>query len=72
MLGRPDSDEMRDHGPLIETEDFRDEGARGIWDDFSPPHFGFKKGRNGQLQLEFRNLRSCRHPPLFQFRLQPH
>jgi beta-galactosidase len=44
MLGRPDSDEMRDKAPLIETEDFRDEGARGIWDDYSPPHFGFKKG----------------------------
>jgi beta-galactosidase len=45
MLGRPDGDDMRDKAPLIETEDFRDEGARGIWDDFSPPHFGFKKGR---------------------------
>ena len=44
MLGRPDGDDMRDKAPLIETEDFRDEGARGIWDDFSPPHFGFKKG----------------------------
>jgi beta-galactosidase len=29
---------------MIETEDFREEGARGIWDDYSPPHFGFKKG----------------------------
>jgi beta-galactosidase len=27
---------------MVETEDFRDEAARGIWDDFSPPHFGFK------------------------------
>jgi beta-galactosidase len=45
MLGRPDGDEMRDKAPLIETEDFRDEGARAIWDDFSPPSFGFKKGR---------------------------
>jgi beta-galactosidase len=44
MLGRPDGDDMRDKAPLIETEDFRDEGARGIWDDYSPPHFGFKKG----------------------------
>jgi beta-galactosidase len=44
MLGRPDGDDMRDRAPLIETEDFRDEGPRGIWDDFSPPHFGFKKG----------------------------
>jgi beta-galactosidase len=34
--------ERRDKAPLIETEDFRDEAARGIWDDFSPPHFGFK------------------------------
>jgi len=32
----------RDRAPLIEAEDFRDEAARGIWDDFSPPHFGFK------------------------------
>jgi beta-galactosidase len=32
----------RDRAPLIETEDFRDEGPRGIWDDASPPHFGFK------------------------------
>jgi beta-galactosidase len=45
MLGRPSTDVMRDKAPLIETEDFRDEGARAIWDDFSPPHFGFKKGQ---------------------------
>jgi beta-galactosidase len=32
----------RDKAPLIETEDFRDEAARGIWDDASPPQFGFK------------------------------
>jgi beta-galactosidase len=32
--------------PLIETEDFRDEAARRFWDDYSPPHFGFKKGPN--------------------------
>ncbi len=34
--------ERRDKAPLIEVEDFREEAARGIWDDFSPPHFGFK------------------------------
>ncbi len=38
------SDERRDRAPLIETEDFRDEGARRFWDDYSPPHFGFKPG----------------------------
>lgn len=38
------SAERRDRAPLIETEDFRDEALRSIWDDFSPPHFGFKKG----------------------------
>jgi beta-galactosidase len=32
----------RDRAPLIETEDFRDEAPRGIWDDYSPPTFGFK------------------------------
>jgi beta-galactosidase len=43
-LFRAYSDERRDRAPLIETEDFRDEGARRFWDDFSPPHFGFKPG----------------------------
>jgi beta-galactosidase len=46
MLGGPYTDEDRNQAPMVETEDFRDEGARGIWDDFSPPHFGFKKGPN--------------------------
>ena len=32
----------RDKAPLLEAEDFRDEAARGIWDDSSPPTFGFK------------------------------
>jgi beta-galactosidase len=36
----------RDRAPLIEVEDLRDEAPRGIWDDFSPPHFGFKAGPN--------------------------
>ncbi len=40
------SAERRDRAPLIETEDLRDEALRGIWDDFSPPHFGFKIGPN--------------------------
>jgi beta-galactosidase len=40
------SAQRRDKAPLIETEDFRDEGARRFWDDFSPPYFGFKKGPN--------------------------
>jgi len=42
----------RDKAPLIETEDFRDEAGRNIWDNFSPPHFGFKpksgSGRDGR------------------------
>ena len=44
------SAERRDRAPLIETEDFRDEGARRFWDDFSPPYFGFKKGPNDTWQ----------------------
>jgi beta-galactosidase len=46
MLGGPYDAQMRDQAPLIETEDFRDEGARRFWDDYSPPYFGFKKGPN--------------------------
>ena len=38
------SDERRDIAPIIEMEDFRDEASRRFWDDYSPPHFGFKKG----------------------------
>jgi beta-galactosidase len=40
------SAERRDRAPIIETEDFRDESARRFWDDYSPPHFGFKPGPN--------------------------
>jgi beta-galactosidase len=40
------SAQRRDKAPLIETEDFRDEGARRFWDNYSPPYFGFKKGPN--------------------------
>jgi len=45
-LFRAYSAERRDRAPFIETEDFRDEAARRFWDDFSPPHFGFKPGPN--------------------------
>jgi beta-galactosidase len=38
------SDQRRDQAPYLEAEDFRDEAARRFWDDYSPPHFGFKPG----------------------------
>jgi beta-galactosidase len=38
------SDQRRDQAPFLEAEDFRDEAARRFWDDYSPPHFGFKPG----------------------------
>jgi beta-galactosidase len=38
------SNDYRDKGPILEEEDFRDEAFRGIWDDQSPPSFGFKPG----------------------------
>ena len=44
------SAERRDRAPLIEAEDFRDEGARRYWDDYSPPYYGFKKGPNDTYQ----------------------
>jgi beta-galactosidase len=46
MLGGPYNDSARDRMPIVETEDFRDEGARRFWDDYSPPYYGFKKGPN--------------------------
>jgi beta-galactosidase len=46
QLFRAYSAERRDRAPIIEAEDFRDEAARRFWDDYSPPHFGFKKGPN--------------------------
>ena len=42
----------RDRAPLIETEDFREEGARRYWDAFSPPYFGFKKGPNDTYEFD--------------------
>ena len=38
------SAERRDRAPFIETEDYREEGARRMWDDFSPPNYKAKKG----------------------------
>ena len=49
-LFRGYSAERRDRAPIIESEDFRDEGARRFWDDYSPPYFGFKKGPNDTYQ----------------------
>ena len=46
----------RDKAPIIETEDFRNEGARRFWDDFSPPFYGFKKGPNDTWQHNSENF----------------
>jgi beta-galactosidase len=40
------SAERRDRAPIIEAEDYRDEGARRFWDPFSPPYYNPKKGPN--------------------------
>jgi len=40
------SAERRDRAPLIEAEDYREEGARRFWDPFSPPYYNPKKGPN--------------------------
>jgi beta-galactosidase len=45
------SAERRDRAPLIETEDMRDEAFRSIWDNVSPPHFGFHKGPEDSYDL---------------------
>ncbi len=67
------SAERRDRAPLIETEDFRDEAARRFWDDFSPPHFGFKKGPNDTTPtLGIRNILSRRRRALPRLSCQLH
>src|ERR1017187_10114405 len=40
------SAERRDRAPIIESEDYRQEGSRRMWDDFSPTYFKAKKGPN--------------------------
>ncbi|OIQ94988.1 beta-galactosidase BoGH2A precursor [mine drainage metagenome] len=45
------SAERRDRAPLIECEDLREEAFRGIWDNYSPPHFGFHKGPKDTYDL---------------------
>jgi beta-galactosidase len=42
MLNRHYTDYARDKGPIIETEYTRDEAPRRVWDDYSPPDFGYK------------------------------
>jgi beta-galactosidase len=43
-LFRGFSAQRRDLAPIIEVEDFREEGARRMWDDYSPPYYKVKKG----------------------------
>ena len=50
------SADRRDRAPIIETEDFRDEGARRFWDEYSPPYFGFKKGPDDTYQYTSESL----------------
>jgi beta-galactosidase len=46
----------RDRAPLVEAEDFRDEGARRFWDDDSPPYYKAKKGPNDTWKIRSRYL----------------
>jgi beta-galactosidase len=46
----------RDRAPLVEAEDFRDEGARRFWDDDSPPYYKAKKGPNDTWRIRSRYL----------------
>ncbi len=50
-LFRGYSAERRDRAPFLEAEDFREESSRRFWDDFSPPHMGFKPGPNDTWHL---------------------
>jgi len=41
MLNRHYTDYARDQVPIIETEYTRDEAPRRVWDNYSPPDFGY-------------------------------
>lgn len=44
MLNRHYSVYARDRKPIIECEYTRDEAPRRVWDDYSPPDFGYRTG----------------------------
>jgi beta-galactosidase len=67
MLGGPYNAQVRDQFPLVETEDFRDEGARRFWDDYSPPYFGFKKGPNDTWNYNSETLALAQAKRYWQF-----
>jgi beta-galactosidase len=46
------SAERRDRAPIIEAEDFRDEGARRFWDEYSPPFYKAKKGSHDTYRID--------------------
>ncbi len=46
----------RDRAPLVEAEDFREEGARRFWDYDSPPYYKAKKGPNDTWRARSRYL----------------
>jgi len=51
-LFRGYSAERRDRAPLIEAEDFRDEGARRFWDEYSPPFYKATKGPHDTYMID--------------------
>ena len=63
-LFRAYSAERRDRAPLIETEDFRDEGAPAVLGRFFATLFRFQAGTERHVSLEFRNVRAGRGQPL--------
>jgi beta-galactosidase len=58
MLGNSGyQDAYRDKGPIVETEDYRDEAMRGVWDMYSPPHVGgFIPGATDTYDLNSENF----------------
>ncbi len=44
MLNRHYSTYARDRKPIIESEYTRDEAPRRVWDNYSPPDFGYVTG----------------------------
>ena len=71
MLGGPYNDSVRDREPIVETEDFRDEGARRFWDDFSPL-LRIQEGAERHLELQLGDLRRRAGQAILEVLFQPH
>lgn len=65
MLNRHYSDYVRDRMPIIESEYTRDEAPRRVWDDYTPPDFGYKRDSSATWDLNSEQFATISAVPNF-------